>query len=400
MPSICFYFQVHQPYRLRRFHVFDIGQGDKPQYFDEKKNREICRKVADKCYIPTNRLMLKLIKRHKGYFKISYSISGVALEQFATYTPDVLESFQELVETGQVEILSETYFHSLASLFNPAEFKMQVNLHKQAVKKYFHKVPKVFRNTELIYSDAIAQLVAEAGFKGMIMEGADRVLGWQSPNFVYQSTSTPPLALLLKNYTLSDDIAFRFSEKAWKEWPLTTEKFSQWVHALDGNAETVNLFMDYETFGEHQWESTGIFKFMEALPDAVQKHHRFDFATPSEVIKKYPVRNSLSVPYPVSWADAERDTSAWLGNPMQDSTIAWVYALENEIRKSKDPHLLDTWRKLQTSDHFYYMCTKFWSDGDVHKYFSAFDSPHQSYTIMNNVLTDLQMRLEELAVTK
>lgn len=394
MPSVCFYFQVHQPYRMLDYSLFDVGYGK--EYFDKERNRDICLKVARKCYLPANALMLELIKRYPGAFKISYSISGVALEQFAEYAPEVLESFRRLVETGQVEILSETYYHSLASIFDAKEFRDQVAKHRRTVQHYFGVTPTIFRNTELIYSDGIADMVEDMGFKAMLAEGADHVMGWRSPNFVYEPANGRGMKLLLKNYKLSDDIAFRFSQRSWGDYPLTTEKFAGWVHSLDGAADTINLFMDYETIGEHQWEDTGIFNFFRALPEAIWKHSSFDFATPSEVIQRYPSIAKLSVPSAMSWADSERDLSAWLGNPMQDSTVAWVYRLGQEIHATGDPRLIHTWRKLQTSDHFYYMCTKYWSDGDVHKYFSVYDAPHDSYTIMNSVLTDLEIRLKEM----
>jgi alpha-amylase len=397
MPSVCFYFQVHQPYRMRHYRVFDIGYSD--EYFDHSKNEEICKKVAEKCYLPANAMMLELLKKHPE-FKISYSISGVALEQFAEYTPEVIESFKKLVKTGQVEILSETYYHSLAAIFDAAEFREQILQHRKVIKQHFGVTPTIFRNTELIYSDGIADMVEEMGFKGMLAEGADRILNWRSPNFVYEPVNGKGMKLLLKNYKLSDDIAFRFSQKSWESWPLTSDKFADWVHAIDGAGDTVNLFMDYETFGEHQWEDTGIFDFFRALPEAILKHSKFNFSTPSEVIKKYPPVAKLSMPDSVSWADTERDLSAWLGNPMQDNSIAWVYSFNKQLKARKDPHLLHQWRKLQTSDHFYYMCTKYWSDGDVHKYFSVYDAPHDSYVIMSNILTDLEIKLKRLPTLK
>jgi alpha-amylase len=395
MPSICFYFQVHQPYRLRHYHLFDIGRNQ--QYFDEEKNRAICDKVANKCYRPANALMLELIRRYPGWFKISYSISGVALEQFAEYAPDVLESFQQLAATGQVEILSETYYHSLSSMFDGNEFREQVRLHREVIQKYFHRTPTVFRNTELIYSNGIADMVEDLGFQAMLTEGVDRILDWRNPNFVYEPWNGRGMKLLLKNYKLSDDVAFRFSQRSWGDWPLTTEKYAHWLHQLDGNADTINLFMDYETIGEHQWEDTGIFQFFRALPEVVGRHPRYDFATPSEVIRRYPPVEKLDITDAISWADTERDLSAWLGNPMQDSSIAWVYSFDRQVKALGNPHLLHTWRKLQTSDHFYYMCTKYWSDGDVHKYFSVYDAPHQAYVILSNVLKDLEIRCRHLS---
>lgn len=378
---------------MRHYRVFDIGESG--EYFDEAKNREICRKVADKCYLPANALMLELIQRYNGAFKIAYSISGVALEQFAEYTPEVLDSFQRLVATGHVELLTETYYHSLAALFNPTEFREQVELHRRTTQHYFGVTPRIFRNTELIYSNGIADMVEDMGFAGMLTEGVDRILAWRSPNFVYEPFNGRGMKLLLKNYKLSDDIAFRFSQRSWSGWPLTSEKFAKWVHETDGAADTINLFMDYETIGEHQWEDTGIFDFFRSLPEAIWRHPQFGFATPSEVIAATPSLAKIDIPDSISWADTERDLSAWLGNPMQDNAIAWVYKFENELKSLNDEHLLHQWRKLQTSDHFYYMCTKYWSDGDVHKYFSVYDSPHDSYVIMSNILTDLEIRLKE-----
>lgn len=377
---------------MRPVHIFDIGNN--PEYFDAVKNREVCLKVAKKCYLPANALMLELINKYPGQFKISYSISGVALEQFAEYAPEVLESFQRLAATGQVEIINETYYHSLSSMMHAEEFREQVAMHQRTVKHYFGVTPTTFRNTELVYSNGIADMVQDLGFKTMLLEGVDRILGWRSPNFVYEPFNPRGMKLLTKNYKLSDDIAFRFSQRSWEGWPLTAEKFAGWVHSLDGNADTINLFMDYETIGEHQWEDTGIFDFFRALPEAILRNPAFDFATPSEVTSRYPAVDRLDAKDAISWADAERDLTAWLGNPMQDSTIAWLYSLHRKVHASNDHHLIHLWRKLQTSDHFYYMCTKFWSDGDVHKYFSAYDSPHDSYVIMNNILTDLEIRLK------
>lgn len=388
--SVCIYFQVHQPFRMRPFSIFEVGEGG--DYFDDPKNQEICLKVAEKCYLPANQLMLELCQAYPD-FRLTYSISGVALEQFARYSPATLESFQKLVQTGQVELLCETSHHSLAALFSPTEFAAQVELQRQTLKKYFKAAPTMFRNTELIYSDAIAEQVASLGFQGMLLEGAERVLEGKSPGHVYQAAHLPALKLLLKNYKLSDDIAFRFSQTSWSGYPLTAAKYAHWLHQLAGQDEVIGLFMDYETIGEHQWADTGIFDFFRQLPEAVWQHPDFSFATPSEVVANYPARGSLAVPEPVSWADTERDVSAWLGNPMQDSLIAWLYRLEAGVKKRKNRQLLEQWRRLQTSDHFYYMCTKYWNDGDVHKYFSVYDAPHRSYVIMNSILTDLERQL-------
>lgn len=394
MPSICFYFQVHQPFRIKNFSFFDIGNSH--FYEDDIKNQEIMNKVADKCYIKTNRKMLELIKRHDGKFRISYSISGTAIEQFEKYRPDVLQSFIELANTGCVEFLSETYSHSLSFIFSKAEFKRQVEKHAMVIKKYFDQTPKIFRNTELIYNNELAAFIDSMGYKGIVCEGVDRLLGSRSPNFLYKPVGDEKIKLLLKNYCLSDDIAFRFSDKGWKEFPLTADKFKNWVHSIAGNGDTVNLFMDYETFGEHQWESTGIFNFLDCLPGEILKHPDFDFKTPSEVVAAYPVRDVYDAHDFISWADTERDLSAWLSNSMQHEAIKRIYSIENEIKECGDPRLLNVWERLQTSDHYYYMCTKFWNDGDVHKYFSPFDSPYDAYMYFMNVFSDLECSLKNL----
>lgn len=392
MVAVCFYFQVHQPYRLRRYSVFDIGKNS--DYFDHEKNSSIMRKVAEKCYLPTNRLILDLINETDGRFRVSYSITGVALDQFREYSPEVIESFQDLVNTGYVELLDETYYHSLAFLYSRREFQEQVELHRKKIREIFHYKPKVFRNTELVYNNYLAYIAKEMGYRGILAEGADHILGWRSPNFLYKPSGTNGIKLMLKNYRLSDDIAFRFSERAWKEWPLTAEKFATWINAVNGNGNVVNLFMDYETFGEHQWEDTGIFNFLRYLPREILRNPDNCFMTPSEVIKSYDSVSELDIPHIVSWADIERDLSAWLGNSMQKSAIENLYKLESEVKESGDERLIEDWRRLQTADHFYYMCTKWFNDGDVHKYFNVYDRPHDSFIAFMNILTDFRIRLK------
>ncbi|MBM3200130.1 alpha-amylase [Candidatus Woesearchaeota archaeon] len=397
MVSVCFYFQVHQPYRIKRYSVFNIGKDH--NYFNDVtdtdlNNKKIIDKVAKKCYLPTNKLILDLIHRARGKFKVAYSITGSALDQFEEYAPSVLDSFKALADTGCVEFLNETHNHSLSSLYSKKEFKDQVSLHKRRIKKLFKCDTKVFRNTELLYNNDIAKQVKELGYEAMITEGADHILGWRSPNFVYKAKDVD-LKLLLKNYKLSDDVAFRFSERSWKEWPLKSEKFARWVGAVNGNGNLVNLFMDYETFGEHQWEDTGIFKFLEQLPFEILKHPDNNFKTPSEAIKSYPVVGELDIPWVVSWADVERDASAWLGNQMQRSAIQELYMVEDAVKQSKDPQLLKDWRRMTTSDHFYYMCTKWFADGDVHKYFNPYDTPYDAFISFMNVMNDLKSRLEQ-----
>ncbi len=389
MASVCFYFQVHQPVRLRRYTVFDSNS----HYFDDHKNSFICRKVANKCYLPANRLLLNLIKRYEGRFKIAYSLTGTLLEQIQTYSPEVMSTFDALAETGCVEFLAETYYHSLSFLYSREEFAEQVQKHRECIKSLFGQSPRIFRNTELIYNNDLAQYIESMGcFDAILSEGADHILGYRSPNFVYRPAGCEKLKLLLKNYALSDDIAFRFSNRGWAEWPLTAEKFAGWVSEVNGNGNIVNLFMDYETFGEHQWEDTGIFDFMRHLPHYILKHPDNDFKTPSEIVESYDAADTVDVPHLISWADIERDLSAWLGNAMQSNAIHELYRIEKKIKKSDDKKIITDWRKLQTSDHFYYMCTKYFADGDVHKYFNPYDSPYDSYINFMNVLSHLQKR--------
>ena len=396
MPSVCLYFQVHQPFRLKPYDCFKIGNDR--AYEDVSKNREILDRVSTKCYLPANETLLHLIHEHQGEFKISYSISGTAIEQMEKYRPDVLKSFQELARTGCVEFLSETYYHSLSFLYSKQEFIRQVLKHKEKIKEHFGQTPQVFRNTELIYNNEVANFVPYMGYKAILCEGLDRVLGYRSPNFVYQPPQNSNIKCLLKNYQLSDDIAFRFSNKDWSEWPLTASKFANWIHKTAGNGETINLFMDYETFGEHQWPETGIFEFLKHLPREIRKHPDFNFLTPSEVVRTYDVKGEYDVRDLSSWADIDRDLSAWLGNSLQHDAMKRIYSLEDQIKKTQDEDIINEWAKLLTSDHFYYMCTKYWSDGDVHKYFSHYDSPYDAYINYMNVVTDLESAMEEALV--
>ncbi|MEM3154505.1 MAG: glycoside hydrolase family 57 protein [Candidatus Woesearchaeota archaeon] len=387
MTDICLYFQVHQPFRLAKYTIFDIGKHSR--YFDETKNKEIMLKVARKCYLPANSTIRHLISKHDD-FKVAYSISGTALEQFEKYAPNVLRSFRELSGTGAVEFLSETSHHSLSSLANADEFTQQIREHQKMIKKTFGQKPKVFRNTELIYNNEIAKKAEQLGFKAILAEGWDSILGWRSPNHVYQPAGTRKIRLLLKNYRLSDDIAFRFSNKNWNGWPLTAEKFAGWAAPILG--DTTNLFMDYETFGEHQWEDTGIFNFLKHLPSAL-KQHGISFHHPSELSKIQP-KEKLDIPHTISWADTERDTTAWLGNKMQQSAHALIYQMRREVLSSGDSEIIASWKKLTTSDHFYYMCTKWFNDGDVHKYFSPYDTPYDCYINYMNILQDMALRLK------
>jgi alpha-amylase len=396
MTDVVFYFQVHQPFRLRRYTFFDIGKKD--DYFDDAENKRIVQRVAEKCYLPMNRLMLDLIERHEGQFRISYSVTGSALDQMEAWAPEALESFRALARTGCVELLAETSMHSLAGLVDLDVFREQVEAHSARIERLFGRRPRTFRNTELVIDARIARAVESLGFETLLGEGADHLLGWRSPHRVYRPGGCEKLKLLLRSYELSDDIAFRFSNKTWDEWPLFADKFAGWLHELDPEDVCVGLFMDYETFGEHQWKETGIFDFMEHVPAEILKSDRFRFRTPAEVAAENPAVATLEFPHPVSWADAERDVTAWLGNAMQRSANDALYSLARSVRRLEPGDaraaLARSWQRLTTSDHLYYMCTKWFSDGDVHKYFSPYQSPHDAFIAFMNVIDDLSRRLQ------
>ena len=389
--SVCLYFQVHQPTRLRLYRFFDIGKDS--HYYDDFADRTILKRVAQKCYLPMNQLLLDVIKQQKGAFKVAFSLSGSVLEQFERYAPEVIDSFRALADTGCVEFLAETYYHSLASLASEAEFSHQVLKHKAQVEQLFGQTPKVFRNTELIYSDSIGKQVYQLGFKTMLTEGARHIMGWKSPDYVYSCAEQPKLKLLLRNYSLSDDIAFRFSNKSWKDWPLTAEKYLSWLKQSEG--EIINLFMDYETFGEHQAASSGIFDFMRYLPEAITQDGTFEFVTPSQAARKHKAVAPIDVPQTISWADEERDVTAWLGNELQQDAFNKLYAQTEKLSILNNPTLWEDFGHLQESDHFYYMCTKFFSDGEVHKYFNPYDTPYEAFINYMNVLSDFIIRVND-----
>jgi alpha-amylase len=394
MKTICLYFQLHQPFRYRRYRFFDIGNDH--YYYDDFANETILRKVADQCYLPANKIILETIKKHKGKFKVAFSLSGIAIEQFELYAPEVIQSFKELAQTGCVEFLSETYSHSLVTLKSKEALKLQIIKHDDLIEKHFGQRPTVFRNTELIYSDEIGSMICDLGFKAILTEGARHVLGWKSPNYLYTNAINPRLKVLMRNYKLSDDISFRFSNQAWSEFPLTTEKFTGWMLKMDPNEEIVNLFMDYETFGEHQPASSGIMYFLKELPNTVLKSKNLQFGTPTNIIETLQPVSSVHIPYPISWADEERDLSAWLGNEMQEEAFNKLYSLLPRVEKCDDIEIQKDWCYLQISDHFYYMCTKFFSDGEVHKYFNPYDSPYEAFINYMNVLSDFALRLDKL----
>lgn len=391
MKYICLYFQVHQPFRLKKYSFFDIGKDH--YYYDDYLNESITHRVANKCYLPTNKILNNLLEQLGDKFKIAFSISGTTFEQFKLYAPEVIDSFKELAKNKNVEFLAETYSHSLVALKDNEEFEKQVNNHIKLIKKHFGKDVSIFRNTELIYSDKIGEFIAKLGFKGMLTEGAKHILGWKSPNFVYCNPIEPRLKLLLKNFRFSDDIAFRFSNKSWKEYPLTTEKFTNWLNNIGENDEIVNLFMDYETFGEHHWKETGIFDFLKKLPETILNKSDYSFITPTEAINKLQPISSIHVPYPISWADEERDTTAWLGNPLQEDAFNRLYSLKEKVAKCDNIEIKKDWDYLQTSDHFYYMSTKYLSDGEVHSYFTPYNSPYDAYINYMNILSDFILKV-------
>ena len=396
MKTVCLYFQVHQPWRLKVYRFFNIGKDH--NYLDDFTNRAIMQKVARQCYLPMNALLLKLIKENKGAFKCSFSITGSAVEQFRAYAPEVLDSFRALAETGCVEFLAETYSHSLAALSSKEDFVEQVKLHSKMIKEEFGKKPVAFRNTELIYSDQIGEMVAGLGFKTILAEGAKHVMGWKSPNYIYTNAIDNRLRVLLRNYKLSDDIAFRFSNQGWDQYPLTADKFAQWVK--EDNGDVVNLFMDYETFGEHQKADTGIFDFMKAMPAAVLSKGDICFSTVSEAAKSSQPVGVLHCPHVMSWADEERDVTAWLGNELQNEAFSKLYALKDKVKSLKNADYEYVWNFMQTSDHFYYMATKWLSDGDVHSYFNPYGSSYEAFINYMNVLSDFEIEIDKALAAK
>jgi alpha-amylase len=386
MPDLCLYFQVHQPYRLRRYRVFDIGTG--AGYFDEETNRSILRRVVERCYLPANRLLEEAVARSGGRFRFALGLSGTLLDQLEADAPEALESFQSLAASGGVELLGETSHHSLASLVDPEEFRAQVLLHRRSVARHFGQRAAVFRNTELLWSDPMARAVAAAGFEAALVEGANHVLGRRSPNHVYAAPDASGLRLIPRHYRLSDDIGFRFSDREWSHWPLSAERWADWVAANEGGS--VHVFLDYETFGEHHRAESGILQFLHRLPEALQRSG-VACVHPSTLARRRPV-DGLAAATPYSWADQERDASAWLGNRMQRAAHERLYRLGERVRSLGDPRLLECWRRLGTSDQCYYMSTKRFADGEVHRYFSPHQSPYDAFVSFMNVLTDLERR--------
>ena len=391
--SICIYFQIHHPERLRKYQFFDIGK--KHNYFDNYANRSELEDLAEHCYLPANALLLELIKKHEGKFKVAFSITGSAIDQLEMHTPEVIRSFQELAQTGSVEFLAETYSHSLASLSEDTdEFEQQVKRHSTTIKQLFGKKPVTFRNTSLIYSDKIGERVAKLGFKTMLTDGAKHVLGWKSPNFVYKNALDENLNLLLKNSKLSDDIANRFSDKNWSEYPLTSEKYASWVESSLQDTEVLNLFMNYEVIGYYNNAQSGIFDFLRYFIENMLANPNYQFLLPKEVAKKYPAKDVLPVPYPISWTDEERDTTSWLGNELQKEAFNELFKVQPLVRKKKNADLIEDYSRLQGSEHFYFMRTKLFSGADYHKYLLPYDSPYEAFINYMNVLSDFIERVK------
>lgn len=393
MRTICLYFQIHQPFRLNRYRFFDIG--NQHYYYDDYSNESILRKISDKSYLNANKILLAALKEHKGAFKVAFSLSGLVLDQFELYAPDVLESFKQLAATGSVEFLCETESHSLSSLISKEEFTKEVLAHKAKIKNYFGQDPVIFRNTELIYSDQIGADIAELGFEGMITEGAKQILGWKSPNYLYCNALNPRLKLLLRNFKLSDDLSFRFSNRNWSEFPLTTEKYAHWLNSIDKKEENINLFLDYETFGGRQTRESGIFDFLLHFPRTILKTTDYTFSTPSEIVRSQQPIAAVSVPSPISWADEERDITAWLGNDLQREAFNKLYDLRETVNSCTDTKILVDWKYLQASDHFYYMSTKFFSDRPSFSYVNPFGSPYDAFINYMNVLSDFSLRVKK-----
>jgi len=393
MTSVCLYFEVHQPTRLNHFSVFNVGKNNDPlsTYFNHELNYWIFEKVAKKCYIPTNKLLLDLINKFDGKFRISFSLTGTFVEYCEKYIPSLLDSFRDLFATGAVDLIEETYFHSLSSLYDDLdEFEEQIKMHNKMIKRIFNYKPRIFRNTEAIFDNRIAKKVSEMGYRGILTEGTEKILDWRSPNYIYKPVNVD-IKVLLRNYTLSDDVGFRFSARGWPGYPLTADKYAYWLASCEG--DLINLFIDYETFGEHHWIETGIFDFLNHLPREVLKYNHLDFVTVSEATERYEPIGDIDVPWAISWADADRDVSTWLGNNMQTACFNELKDLGRKIKEKKDKNLLYIWRLLQTSDHLYYLSTKGMEDGDVHAYFSPYSGPYEGFINYMNILQDLKQRL-------
>jgi alpha-amylase len=411
LTDIVFVFEVHQPHRLRKNLFWEnkvFQRANKADlfnfYFDDELDREIFERAAKKCYFPSNQILLDLIDAHKRdtrQVKVAFSLSGVYLEQCERFSPDLLETFKQLAKTGCVEFLNQTYYHSIASLYpEKEEFKAQVKMHRDTVKSTLGYEPTVFENTELLYNNTIAKIVESMGYKGIFTEGIERILGEKSSNYLYTPKGCRNIRLLLRNYKLTDDIGFRFSSRWWSEWPLTADKYARWLAQTEGDC--INIFPDYETFGEHHWPETGIHDFLRHLPEEILKWGNLRMATPSEVIKTHPPRDEVDAPETegtVSWADLERDSSGWLGNAMQWAYYTNLRKLEPLIKEADDAEFLRLWRCFQTSDHLYYMFSAGGGPGEVHSYFSPYESPAHAFVAAESSILDFETRVRLATLT-
>ncbi|QZE14254.1 glycoside hydrolase family 57 protein [Halosquirtibacter laminarini] len=393
MKKISLYFQIHHPFNLRKYRFLDIGNDH--YYFDDYHNESEIQNMASSIYLPNNDRLKRLIETHDGNFKVAFSISGTTIEMFEKYCPVVIDSFKELVETGCVEFLAETYAHSLSSVKDENEFKRQVEQHRSKIESLFGQTPKVFRNSELIYSDEIGSVVASMGFDGMITEGAKHVLGWKSPNFVYCNSLNPRLKILLRNYKLSDDIRFKFSNTEWSEYPLTPEKYVSWIKSSGDTEEIYNICFDYETIGKQNNKESGIYDFVDSFVDLVVSDKVLEFDTPSNVIDRLQTISSVHVPYPISWSDEERDLSSWMGNDLQNEALNKLYDIAPLLQESGNAEMLEIWNYIQSSDHFRYMSTKWFSDGEIQMKENPYDSPYDAFINYMNVLNDFKIQLEK-----
>ena len=397
MKKICLYFQLHQPVRLRRYRFFDIGNDH--YYYDDYANESNINKLAHTCYLPTNKVLTDLLKQFKGKFSVAFSISGTLIDQFKVYAPEVIDSFKTMAKTGGVEFLAETYASSLASVRDVEEFKRQVAAHVKTIEDTFGQTPTAFRNTQLIYSDQIGEAVSAMGFKVMLAEGAKQTLGWKSPDYLYCNAIDPHLKVLARNYHLSDDIALRFSNQGWGEWPLTAQKFKSWLDGLDNAEEVINLFMDYETFGAVHSAESGIIEFLKALPAVLLEDKNYAFTTPSQAAQKLQPKSAINVPTPTSWVDEERDLTAWLGNEMQQEAVDKLYALTPLVAQCNDQTILKDWEYLQATENFYFMGTKFFANGASHTYQSPYPTPYEAFINYMNILSDFAERLRHAVPT-
>jgi alpha-amylase len=390
MPSVNLSFKIHIPYRLQKIDTSCLAYN---KYFDSDANKKAVDKFSDECFLPANEILLSQLKTHKGKFKVSFSISGTAIELLQEYRPDVINSFKQLVKTGCVEFYAETYYNSLSWLYSRDEFRRQIQKHHELVKDLFGAEPVVFRNTELIYNNDLSKFIAELGYKGILCEGLERILNGRTPNQTYAAPGNGDFGLLLRNVGLSDDIAFRFDDPNWSEQPLTAEKYAGWLHKLGENTCNVNLFFDYETFGIHKKPGAGIFKFLEYLPSHVLADEKWTFATPSEALDSCYPRDIYDVPKTISWEDKGRECCVSCENRMQNNTLRKIFSIEKMVHQSNIPGALECWGRLQSADHFYYMCNDGRDSNDAYRMLNPFGTVEEAYENYKNAVTDFEIRL-------